>query len=180
MDKGTQKFRELVRNLLVFTSVMITRLISGGQTGVDRASLDLALELGVPTGGWCPKGRKAEDGPIPPRYPLTETPHQSYKERTEWNVHDSDGTLVMIRGTAIGGTKLTIELAQSHKKPHLILDLSQSPDPQVVVDWLSANSIHVLNVAGPRQSQAPGIYAEAYDFLRRLFAKPGFARPRVR
>jgi hypothetical protein len=155
---------------------MITKIISGGQTGVDRASLDVALELGIPAGGWCPKGRKAEDGTLPPRYPLLETPHESYEERTEWNVRDSDGTLILTRGPATGGTKLTIQLAQSYKKPHVILDLSQIHDPQTVLDWAKTNSIKVVNVAGPRESQAPGIYAEAAAFLRRLFALFGSIR----
>ena len=74
---------------------MFTKIISGGQTGVDRAALDVALELGLPCGGWCPRGRRAEDGPIDPRYPLTETPWDGYPQRTEWNVRDADGTLIL-------------------------------------------------------------------------------------
>ena len=77
---------------------MLAKIVSGGQTGVDRAALDVALDLSLPCGGWCPKGRKAEDGPIAAHYPLTETPLDSYPQRTEWNVRDSDGTLVLTRG----------------------------------------------------------------------------------
>src|SRR6266851_4977853 len=99
---------------------MFAKIISGGQTGVDRAALDVALELGIPCGGWCPKGRRAEDGRIPKRYPLVETPTPAYPVRTEWNVRDSDGTLVLARGQASGGTALTIEFATDYGKPCLV------------------------------------------------------------
>src|SRR5437870_6380616 len=95
---------------------MLTKIISGGQTGVDRAALDVALELGLPCGGWCPKGRRAEDGPIPARYPLAETPWSGYPQRTLWNVRDSDGTLILVDGEPDRGTQLTIELAKRKKK----------------------------------------------------------------
>src|SRR5437660_8982603 len=100
---------------------MFTKLISGGQTGVDRAALDVAIELGLPCGGWCPKGRRAEDGRIPGRYPLKETPSWVYPQRTEWNIRDSDGTLVLTLSRATGGTALTIHLAKSMRKPVLII-----------------------------------------------------------
>src|SRR6516162_9418333 len=103
---------------------MIERILSGGQTGVDRAALDVAVELGLPCGGWCPRGRRAEDGPIPERYPLKETPWDGYPQRTERNVRDSDGTLVLTLGQADRGTTLTIELAHKKRKPHLIIDLT--------------------------------------------------------
>src|SRR5204862_1053873 len=93
------------------TDPMIARVVSGGQTGVDRAALDVALGLGLPCGGWCPKGRRAEDGPLPERYPLRETPWSGYPQRTQWNVRDSDGTLVLLNGEPDRGTRLTIELA---------------------------------------------------------------------
>ena len=83
---------------------MLTRIVSGGQTGVDRAALDVALELSIPCGGWCPKGRKAEDGALPARYPLKETPSEEYAQRTTWNVRDSDGTLILTHGAPTGGT----------------------------------------------------------------------------
>lgn len=91
------------------------KIISGGQTGVDRAALDAALQLGIPCGGWCPKGRKAKDGPIPDRYPLKETESGSYPVRTEMNVRDSDGTLILTWGRPTGGTALTVRLARRHK-----------------------------------------------------------------
>ena len=93
---------------------IVERIVSGGQSGVDRAALDVARELGYPTGGWCPKGRRAEDGPIDDGYPLIETPSDRYVQRTRWNVRDSDGTLILLRGAAEGGTRITIEFA--HKK----------------------------------------------------------------
>src|SRR2546426_6950977 len=102
---------------------MFEKVISGGQTGVDRAALDVALELGVPAGGWCPKGRKAEDGSLAPCYPLTETPSEEYWQRTEWNVRDSDGTLVLTRGAPTEGTAYTIEVAKKLGRPCLVLDL---------------------------------------------------------
>jgi hypothetical protein len=145
------------------------KIISGGQTGVDRATLDVALELGIPCGGWCPKGRKAEDGPIPERYPLQETHSPNYSVRTEMNVRDSDGTLILTMGDISGGTALTLKAAKQFKKPYLIVDLSITFNPVSVVEWVIAYKIRVLNVAGPRESEAPGIYDKAFQFLRRIF-----------
>src|SRR5437870_10377236 len=96
---------------------MLTKIISGGQTGVDRAALDVALELGLPCGGWCPRGRRAEDGPIPERYPLQEMKSPAYPPRTARNVRDSDGTVILTRGQPDRGTALTIELAERYRKP---------------------------------------------------------------
>jgi hypothetical protein len=147
---------------------VIERIVSGGQTGVDRAALDVALELGVPCGGWCPRGRRAEDGPIPDRYPLRETSTREYPQRTEANVADSDGTLILKHGKMDRGTALTLELAERHGKPCLVLDLEERPDPARGVAWAAANHVKTLNVAGPRESSRPGIQAEAADFLRRV------------
>jgi len=152
------------------------KIISGGQTGVDRAALDVAFELGIPGGGWCPKGRRAEDGPIDPRYPLRETHSLDYRVRTEKNVKEADGTLVLTWGPATGGTALTIRFAQKHKKPHLVLDLSLKREAAVLEDWIRRYAIRLLNVAGPRESECPGIYNQAADFLRATFTerdKPG-------
>src|SRR3989442_2721366 len=99
-------------------------IVSGGQTGVDRAALDTALALGLPCGGWCPRGRRAEDGPLPTRYPLRETPSSSYPERTVWNVRDSDGTLILHRGRLSGGTALTLRLVSRHGRHSLAVVLS--------------------------------------------------------
>lgn len=144
---------------------MVAKVVSGGQTGVDRAALDTALDLGLPCGGWCPLGRRAEDGGIPERYPLTETASPSYPERTERNVRDSDGTLVLTRGTPRGGTALTLRLARRHGRPSLVVDLDDPPQPETVRAWLRDQSIAVLNVAGPRESEAPGIHDAASRYL---------------
>ncbi len=149
---------------------MIEKIISGGQTGVDRAALDVALELGIPCGGWCPKGRRAEDGRIPDRYPMEEASSSEYPFRTRMNVEDSDGTLILSRGAPRGGTLLTVKLARQMKKPWLLLDLSQGPDARKVRSWLKENGIEILNVAGPREGESPGIHREASSFLREVFA----------
>lgn len=145
-------------------------MVSGGQTGVDRAGLDAALALGIPCGGWCPRGRRAEDGRIDMRYPLLETPSRDYAERTEWNVRDSDGTLILTRGAPQGGTALTLEIARRLGRPALVLDLAAVQDPGAVRDWLAREGIRILNVAGPRESAAPGIHAEALRFLQIVLA----------
>jgi hypothetical protein len=147
------------------------KIVSGGQTGVDRAALDVALELALPCAGWCPRGRKAEDGTIPAHYPLTETPTAVYAQRTEWNVRDADATLVLTRGQPSGGTALTIDVARRLGKPCLVIDLDKPPDAGSVRDWLKSQKVGVLNVAGPRESQSPGIGAAAAGFLRQVIAK---------
>jgi len=146
----------------------IEKVISGGQTGVDRAALDVALELGIPCGGWCPKGRKAEDGPIDTRYPLQETASTRYRVRTEKNVIESDGTLTLTWAKPKGGTALTIKFAQRHNKPYCVVDLSAGEDPITVKEWAKNNRIRVLNVAGPAQSDGMGIYDRAVTFLKSI------------
>ncbi len=131
---------------------------------MDRAALDVALELGFPCGGWCPSGRLAEDGPLQEIYPLKETPSKAYAQRTAWNVRDSDGTLVLHRGSLSGGTALTVELTKENNKPCLVIDLTTSPS-QRLLDWIRQHRIRTLNVAGPRESGSPGIYREACSFL---------------
>jgi hypothetical protein len=150
--------------------VRITKIVSGGQTGADRAALDVALELGIASGGWCPKGRRAEDITIPDQYPLEETPSRDYPQRTEWNVRDSDATLVLTLGTPDRGTALTLRLAARAGKPHLALDVGHDPDPNVALRWLERHRVRVLNVAGPRESRAPGIGRAAAGFLRSLLS----------
>jgi hypothetical protein len=152
-------------------TVAIERVISGGQTGVDRAALDVAEEIGLTRGGWCPAGRLAEDGTIPEHYPLIETPTPEYEERTEWNVRDSDATLILTVGQPSGGTAHTIECAQAQAKPYFVLDLEASGDVhEVVYEWLDTNRIRTLNVAGPRESKTPGIHRMAERYLRALLA----------
>jgi hypothetical protein len=149
------------------------RIVSGGQTGVDRAALDVAIALGIPYGGWCPKGRLAEDGAIPRQYQLTETELPDYAQRTEQNVLDSDATLILCRGQPTGGTELTRRLAERLRRPHLVVDLLQPFDWPVVRDWLAERENGTLNVAGPRESQCPGIHDQAVEFLREMLRTQG-------
>ncbi len=147
------------------------RIVSGGQTGVDRAALDAALALGVPCGGWCPRGRRAEDGPIADGYPLVETPTARYAERTRLNVRDSDATLIVTRGAPIGGTALTADLAGELGRPVLVVDFADrevAAALSAVRTWIDAHAIATLNLAGPRESTVPGIYEEALAFLKEL------------
>ena len=150
---------------------IFSKIISGGQTGVDRAALDVALELGIPCGGWCPKGRKAEDGTIDPKYPLKETKSAKYQFRTEANVMEADGTLVLTSGTPTGGTAFTVQVALKHKKPYLVIDLKRKPNPSTARDWVNLLKIGVLNVAGPRESKIPGIYEMAKKLLMQIIPR---------
>jgi 3-methyladenine DNA glycosylase AlkC len=149
----------------------VQRVISGGQTGVDRAALDVALELGIPCGGWCPRGRRAEDGPISKRYPLRETASRQYAQRTRWNVRDADGTLIITAGKLTGGTALTRKVAERLGRPCYVVDLSVSRAVVPVSRWIRRNSVDVLNIAGPRESTAPGIQQRARRYLRRLLSR---------
>ena len=148
---------------------MVEKIVSGGQSGVDRAALDAAMKLGLACGGWCPKGRLAEGRPIPRRYPLTETPTREYAERTEWNVRDSDGTLVLTWGAPTNGTALTIGLARRQHKPCHIVDLKEILEQLDVVEWTREHSVRVLNVAGPRASHHGNVYPASLAFLLELF-----------
>ncbi|MCA8951811.1 MAG: molybdenum cofactor carrier [Planctomycetes bacterium] len=141
----------------------VERIVSGGPTGVDRAALDVALEYGIPHGGWCPRGRLAEDGRVPANYTMRETDSANFAVRTERNVVDSDATLVFTVGEPSGGTRLTIELCGKHDKPHFVADLRRPPHLVIgdVNRWLVAQSPPTLNVAGPRESGAPGVHAHA-------------------
>lgn len=143
------------------------KIISGGQTGVDRAALDVALSLGLECGGYCPLGRRAEDGIIPEHYPLTELMSPEYPPRTRANVETADATLLLVLGI-VGygsrGSQLTIRLAEMLGKPLLVQDLSRSPSVATVKDWLRVNQVQVLNVAGNRDAYIP-----AYNFLMDLF-----------
>ena len=159
------------------TAWRLEKVVSGGQTGVDRAALDVALELSIPCGGWCPKGRRAEDGSIPAKYPLQESPTTNYAERTALNVKESDGTLILSRGSLRGGTALTKTFAERYQRPCLVVDLQNATTPQIS-DWLLVNSIRVLNVAGPRESSQPGITRQTVAFLRMLFEDANPARQR--
>jgi hypothetical protein len=153
------------------TKTTLEKIISGGQTGADRAGLDAALKHNIETGGWCPAGRRAEDGIIPDRYQLTETKTREYETRTRKNVRDSDGTLILNLGELGGGTLKTAEYAEKRGKPCLVVQLDDMTrqDLQKVTVWLKEQDISVLNVAGPRESKCPGIYQQSLDFLCGLF-----------
>jgi hypothetical protein len=151
---------------------MIARIVSGGQTGVDRAALDAAIRMGVPHGGWVPRGRLAEDGPLPGHYSVRETRTADYAERTERNVRDSDGTLLITRGRPSGGSDYTRETALKHRRPFLHVNLNRMPAFQAAVTidrWLTENSIRTLNVAGPRASKDPGIYQATLGLLEAVY-----------
>jgi len=147
---------------------MITKIISGGQTGVDRAALDLAIQIDLPHGGWVPKGRRAEDGLIPSTYGLREIPTTDYPTRTEQNVLGSDGTLIISRGPLTGGSKLTRALAEKHRRPCLHIDIGRTTPfsaVQAIKDWATDHRIRVLNVAGPRASEDSEIYRDSKRLL---------------
>lgn len=167
---------------------MRLRVVSGGQTGADRAALDAAQESDLETGGWCPYGRRAEDGRIPDRYPLRETPSEAVEQRTEWNVRDSDATLILVLEAMDRGTAYTEEQARAYGRPLRVVALAApahgydggervDPSPGEAFEkkmvatarWLKARKVSALNVAGPRESNAPGLYRAARRFLLRLF-----------
>ena len=136
---------------------LVSRIVSGGQTGADRAALDWAIAHGVPHGGWCPAGRRAEDGVIPDIYQLIETPSRAYEPRTKWNVRDSDATLIISqRSQLTGGSKRTQEFAIALGKPCLHLHAGVNAAAELR-DFLAHNPVTVLNIAGPRESTEPGI-----------------------
>lgn len=146
------------------------RVISGGQTGVDRAALDVARAFGFAIGGWCPAGRWAEDGPIAPEYPLTETPSADPRQRTEWNVRDSDVTWILARGPVRGGTRHAWETARRLGKPVRVFDVDRIPSTaERRALGAELARIDTLHVAGPRESEAPGIGAAARAWLRAVF-----------
>ena len=157
---------------------MLDKVVSGGQTGVDRAALDAAMSAGLAIGGWCPKDRRALDGAIPPKYPLRETPGRSYHVRTLWNVRDSDATLIVCIHKPTGGTALTVRYCQQLSKPYYIHRLNGGKTPPVEapgtapagpVGWIESLEPQVLNVAGPREEPDHPVYNRAYIFLLELF-----------
>lgn len=149
------------------------RIISGGQSGVDRAALDVAITLGIPHGGLVPKGRLAEDGKLPRKYKVKEMPSTDYSERTRANVDWAEATLIIFRGKLTGGTLLTWEYAKNRRRPALVIDLateSRERSLERIAKWLAEYQPEVLNIAGPRESTHPGIYAESLALLTAIFA----------
>jgi len=145
----------------------LEKVISGGQTGVDRAALDAAIECNVPHGGWCPKGRIAHDGPIPLRYNLQETTSKAYPPRTALNIRDADGTLILHDGSFSRGTRLTMRLAKD--KPNLVIRFDEWLMLAKICDWILAYDIRVLNVAGPSEKESNVIYKKARYILTQVF-----------
>lgn len=151
---------------------MIEKIISGGQTGADRAALDVAIKLGIPHGGWIPKGRITEEGPLPERYRMQEMPTESYSDRTEKNVIDSDGTLIVCRGQPTGGSDYTREMALKHKKQLLHVDLNQTSSfdaASLISSWIKLYQVKTLNVAGPSASKDPNVYVDVFRILEWAF-----------
>lgn len=146
---------------------MIDKIISGGQTGADRGGLDAAIELGIEHGGWCPKGRRAEDGRVPLKYVLREHPSPDYPLRTARNIIESDGTIVFVEDfeTAGPGSRLTIQFALTSKKPCFVVELGSPPSASKIRGWIRKYAIKTLNVAGSRESSRPGIQAIVRNIL---------------
>ena len=153
---------------------MIKKIISGGQTGADRAALDFAIKHNIPHGGWVPKGRQAEDGRIPDSYQLQEIPTDSHRARTEQNVIDSDGTVIISHGKLTGksGSAYTARMAKKHRRPQLHLDMTKltvDEAAQKLRGWIADKRITVLNVAGPRRSKDPPICDATLELLQATF-----------
>lgn len=143
---------------------------SGGQTGVDRAALDFALCNGISCAGWCPVMRIAEDGIINPRYPLRQCYSTNPDVRTELNVVDCDATLIIVYDDMDHGTRLTFDLAQLYRKPVFVWIISRNNNPEVFHKWLYRNNVNHINIAGPRERNAPGIYNYTLELLEELFS----------
>ena len=153
---------------------MIAKIISGGQTGADRAALDFAIRHGIPYGGWVPRGRRTEDGTLPQKYLLEEMPTPDYAQRTEKNVLSADGTLVVSHGYLKGGSALTVFLAERNGKPCIHADLGEwsvRDAAERIRKWLRDQRIGVLNVAGPRAGMDREIYRATFDLLEALLAE---------
>ena len=147
-------------------------IISGAQTGVDRAALDAAIELGIPYSGSIPKDRRAEDGRVPDHYNLIELTSYNYQDRTKVNVLDSDGTLIIAEGELSGGTKLTLNFCRQYQKPALVIDPVNTMEflsIELIQAFIKDNNITTLNVAGPRESTWPEAYNETKSLLKKVF-----------
>ena len=146
------------------------KIISGAQTGADRAALDAALESGVDAGGWCPKGRMSEDGAIPEKYPVQVLKDAGYRQRTKKNVTDSDGTVIIYFGYPTGGTELTISFCIKEHKPYALIDAEEFTIESAstkILSFINKHSISTLNVAGPRA----GGESRAYDYTKNVMLR---------
>ena len=154
---------------------IVQKIVSGAQTGADRAALDWAIEQGIPHGGWCPDGRLAEDGRIAERYQVQELPGSGYRQRTRKNVADSDGTLIVNLGALDGGSLATRRFAEKLGKPCLVIQAAakhRAEQAESLDRWLHAHHIVTLNVAGPRESKRPGIYSLTKTLLDAWLGHP--------
>jgi hypothetical protein len=166
-------FRQAIRSggawsAEIAATVKALKIISGGQTGVDRAALDVALSHGIECGGWCPAGRFDEFGKIPDRYPVQELQSGGFTERTLQNAKDSDGTIVIYPGELYGGTEQTVRFCVDLKRPHQLIDgseISAEGAGNLIADFVRDNKIDILNIAGPRQSEWPDGYDYAFRVL---------------
>jgi hypothetical protein len=147
----------------------LKKIVSGGETGVDRAALDAALAAGFPCGGWVTWDRMAEDGVIADRYPLVPLPKGGFRQRTRLNVSDSDGTAILYHESLKGGTRLTRNLCALLKRPYILINAAEMPDPilasSAVSKFIMDNNIETLNVAGPRLSGWNAGYRFAGDVI---------------
>ena len=153
------------------------KIVSGAQTGVDRAALDAALECRVETGGWCPEGRESEDGIIPQKYPVIELPNSGYRQRTKQNVIDSDGTVIIYFGYPRGGTELTISFCIKERKPYALIDaeeMSIESASKKIKKFIDENSVSILNVAGPRAGGEPRAYEYANKVILSVLQEQTF------
>jgi hypothetical protein len=157
---------------------VIPKLVSGGQTGADRAALDFALARHLPHGGWCPRGRRAEDGPLAARYQLRETPDDDHAQRTEWNVRDSDGTVIFsLAAELTGGSAHTADCARRLGRPWLHLTPAVPQPARLLREFVAAHALATLNVAGPRASEEPAVGVFVRRVLEEAFPPDGSGRP---
>ena len=153
---------------------MIAKIISGGQTGADRAALDFAIKNSIPHGGWIPKGRLTEEGPLSDHYQLREMETRNYSKRTEQNVIDSDGTLILSHGTLTGRSTFKRQFANKHQRPWLHIDfnkVSMQESAKQIKNWVDGNEIKTLNIAGPRASKDSRIYRKTLEVLKIAFSE---------
>jgi hypothetical protein len=153
-------------------TVMLKKVISGGQTGAEQAALDVAIKLGIPHGGWIPRGRQTEDGILPDKYQLKEMPESGYAKQAEKNVMEADGTLILSHGRLVGGAEYTRKMAVKHNRLWLHIDLTKTgafEASQRIANWISSSNILVLNIAGPRASADPKIYKATMDILEAVY-----------
>ena len=177
---GVQQWPAMTTPTNIPTHPFAFKIISGGQSGADRAGHDVAIARGLPHGGWCPKGRKSEDGPLPARYQLTETPTASYLVRTERNAAESDATVIFTLGVLSGGSQRTADFAKRHGRPCLHLQLTEGREEcaaQTLASFIRVRRVASLNVAGSREIKAPGIHALASKVLGLASDLLGFRLP---